>query len=197
MANEYATLDELKALRRIDLSDTTDDAILQARLTRASRAIDDRCGRRFYADDTASERIFPVGGRLVQRRYGESLIVDDISSLTDLAVSSHNGETTVSLSDLRFEPDNALARGLPIQNLLRHNAWWGFGDVHVTARWGWPSVPDAVAEACLLLANRRYFRKDSPEGVAGQGTEGPIRLSRFDPDVEDLIESYVIAGFGA
>lgn len=194
MANEYATLDELKAFRRI--TDDVDDTELQTRLTRASRAIDKRCGRRFYADVSASARTYPVAGRLVQRRNGEVLIVDDISSLTDLAITRDGGQS-VSLTGLSYGPDNALARGRAIETILISNSWWGWGDVSVTARWGWPSVPESISEATLLLANRRWFRKDSPEGIAGQGTDGPIRLSRFDPDVEDLVSDFVISGFGS
>jgi hypothetical protein len=69
--------------------------------------------------------------------------------------------------------------------------------VAVTAEWGWPSVPPEVEEAALLLANRRWMRRNSPEGVAGFGGEGPIQVSRFDSDIEDLLQPFIIPGFGA
>jgi hypothetical protein len=63
--------------------------------------------------------------------------------------------------------------------------------VRVTARWGWPSVPDGVAQAAALLAARLYRRKDSPEGVLGSSEWGAVRVARFDPDVEGLIAPYI------
>ena len=83
-----------------------------------------------------------------------------------------------------------------ITGLRRDGGGWCFARrARVTADWGWPAVPDAIVEATLLLANRRFMRKDSPEGIAGWAAEGPVRVSRFDPDIEDLVGPYVIPGF--
>lgn len=180
MANEYLTLDEFKDLRRI--GDSTSDGILQRRITRASRAIDDRTGRRFWRDTEASARTF--------RALGSACVVDDIASLDGLIVTLDGSAVT----DYETEPLNALARGRAI-DCLSHTRFVNGVTLTVTAVWGWPSVPEAVAEATFLLANRRYFRRDAPEGVAGQGSAGAIRLSRFDPDVEDLIGPFVLDGF--
>lgn len=195
MANEYADLDELKSMRQIPLSDTTDDTALTNRIERASRAIDDRTGRRFYLDSTATARVFPVMGRTVVRATGQLLLVDDIGSETDLMI--YIGGEYQDLSGISYSPDNAIVRGRPITGLLMTSNSWGTDDVQVYARWGWPSVPSAIVEATLLLANRRWFRKESPEGVAGRGSDGPIQVSRFDPDVEDLVAPFVIPGFGS
>lgn len=194
MANEYATLDELKSLRRI--TDTDDDTLLQNRLTRASRAIDDRCGRRFYADNTATARTYRVSDRVVVDDDGELLVVDDISSTTGLVVELGDGTTWTAFTDYFTEPDNAIVRGLAITGLRRDlNSWRLNRRARVTAAWGWPAVPEPIVEATLLLANRRFMRRDSPEGVAGWATDGAIRVSRFDPDIEDLVAPYVIPGF--
>lgn len=194
MANEYATLSELKALRQI--TDTNDDTLLQNRLTRASRAIDDRTGRRFYADGTASARTYRVADRVVRDDDGEVLLVDDIASTTGLIVELGDGTTWTAFTDYFTEPDNAIARGHAITGLRRDLASWCLARrARVTADWGWPDVPEAIAEATLLLANRRFMRRDSPEGVAGWSTDGPVRVSRFDPDIEDLVGPYVIPGF--
>lgn len=180
MANEYLDLAEFKELRRI--ADTTSDVVLQKRITRASRAIDDRTGRRFYLDAAATARTFDG--------LGSGLVVDDIGSLTDLAVTL----SSVAVTDYETWPRNALAKGRPLE-WLSHARFVNGVVATVTARWGWPEVPESIKEATFLLANRRWFRKDSPEGVAGQGAEGAIRLSRFDPDVEDLIGTFVLDGF--
>lgn len=196
MANEYIDLAELKASRRVPASNVQDDLTLQARITRASRAIDTRCrgeGGHFYADSTATARTYKLRGRTVAGYDGVLLLVDDISSLTDLVIEYGNGSSWSAVTDYEAEPENALARGRAIEALRR--AGWGSDRVRVTARWGWPVVPDNVREATWLLANRRYVRKDSPEGVANWSQEGAIRVSRFDPDIEDLLTPYIAEGF--
>ena len=48
-----------------------------------------------------------------------------------------------------------------------------------------------VVEAILLLASRYYSRRNSPEGVAGWGDLGVIRVLSQDPDIERLLERHV------
>ena len=45
-----------------------------------------------------------------------------------------------------------------------------------------------VQEAIVLLASRLYKRRQSPEGVAGWGDLGVIRILAHDPDIEALLE---------
>jgi hypothetical protein len=47
---------------------------------------------------------------------------------------------------------------------------------------------DETQEAILLLASRLYKRKNSPEGVAGWGDLGVIRIISTDPDITRLLE---------
>lgn len=197
MANEYATLAELKAMRRI--TDATSDAALQAALTRASRAIDRKTGRRFYLDASASARAYNPNGRVVCSAGGQVLLVDDIGSTTGLVVET--GTTAAgwtAVTDYETHPDNAVALNRPVTGLLRLVTTWPSGStrVRVTAKWGWPAVPDEIVQATLLLANRLYLRKDSPEGIAGSADWGAIRLSRWDPDVEALVGPFMLPGFG-
>lgn len=192
--NDYATLAELKGMLRI--TDTVDDTAIQSALTRASRAIDKRCGRRFYADGIASARTYRLAGRVARQSDGELLLVDDISTTTGLIVEIGDGTTWTAYTDYETDPDNAIVRGEAITGLRRNRSYWGMsGRARVTADWGWPAVPDPIVEATLLLANRRFKRRDSPEGVTGLASDGPIRVSRFDPDIEDLVAPYVIPGF--
>jgi hypothetical protein len=66
--------------------------------------------------------------------------------------------------------------------------------VRVTAKWGWPAVPDTVVQATLIQASRLYRRKDSPEGVLGSAEWGTVRLGRVDPDVYALIQQLILPG---
>lgn len=61
----------------------------------------------------------------------------------------------------------------------------------ITGTWGWATVPDAVNEACILLAERLFRRKDAPFGVAGQGEVGnSVALRAVDPDIELMLSGY-------
>jgi len=196
VANEYAELSELKDMR--DITDNADDDLLQKRLTRASRAIDDRTGRRFYADGSVTARTYRTKGRTVYGADGELLLVDDISTTTGLVVEIGDGSAWTVVTDYDPEPENAIARGRAIESLRRVLGCWSCSrKVRITADWGWPAVPDSIVEATLLLANRRFVRRKSPEGVSGWAQEGAVRVSRFDPDIEDLVQPFVLEGFGS
>jgi hypothetical protein len=48
-------------------------------------------------------------------------------------------------------------------------------------------VPDNLREATKILTSRLFRRRLSPEGVAGFGDFGAVRVTRVDPDIEMLI----------
>lgn len=55
-----------------------------------------------------------------------------------------------------------------------------------------PSAPDSdqidrIGTAFKLAALRLWRRRQTPEGVAEFGDYGPIRILRFDPDVDALL----------
>jgi len=79
ITNGYCTLAELKSVMRIN--DTVDDTMLEARITEASRVIDQHCDRRFYADANATARLYvpPVA---------DLVMVDDISTTTGLVIKT-------------------------------------------------------------------------------------------------------------
>lgn len=199
VANLYADLAELKRARRID-DDTNDDTDLENALERASRALDERCrgqGGHFYADTSATARVYYTADNAYYTRKGEVIAVDDISSVTGLVVEAGDGTTWVAVTDYDLDPANALAKSRAAERLVRPLGCWSSSQrVRVTAKWGWPSVPYNIAQATLLLANRRFMRRNSPEGVAGWAEQGPVRVSRFDPDIEDLVQDYVLPGIG-
>ena len=165
------------------------DVLIVKAIRAACRLIDRRTGRRFYADQTASARTFPVVGHMQYTGGEQVLLVDDIATADGLLVTSAG----VSLTGWATGPDNALVYGRPITQLSAPGGWLpASGRITVTARWGWPAVPDEIAQAAQLLAARLYRRKDSPQGVLGNSEFGVTRVSRIDPDVEALIAPFVI-----
>jgi hypothetical protein len=192
VANEYADWEELKEMRSI--STTSQDDALKRAVTRASRAIDLRCGRRFWRDGETSTLTFPdLRGRSIVSGSSETFLTGDIATTSTLSVTIGGVESApegLSFSYFSsFEPRGAITG-------ITRSSWWG-GRIQLTAEYGWPAVPESIEEATLLLANRRYMRKDSPEGTSGWSTEGQVGVSRFDQDIEDLVAPFVIEGFGA
>jgi len=195
----YASLAELRG--RVDRADTDRDDELLAAIEAASRQIDDDTGRRFWLDSVVSARVFNPRYRIVRTEEGEQLLVDDIGSTTGLVVeigAVNAGVFTGSvITDYEPMPDNASSTGQPVTSLLRPLNYWRITPltrIRVTARWGWPRVPTPIHDATLLLAHRRYRRRGSPEGVAGFGDMGVVRVSRYDPDYDRAISNYILPG---
>ncbi|MFF9582495.1 phage gp6-like head-tail connector protein [Streptomyces achromogenes] len=197
MAHEYGTLAALRKRTGAEAADTSRDDELSSALSAASRGIDRATGRRFWLDAEPGQRVFRLAGRVVCEADGDVLLVDDIGDVTGMVVETGSGTAWTTLTDYETQPDNALADGRPVTGLLRSGSWGTATNwVRVTARFGWPAVPEDITEATLIQATRLYKRKDSPEGIIGSAEWGVRNLSRRDPDVWALIEPYVLPGFG-
>ena len=189
-------LSELKTA--LGISGSGDDDFLNLGIDAAEQAINDLCGRKFTADGSASARTYRAQSYLA--------VTDDISTLTGLVVKTDTSadgtfDTTWTAStDYQVEPLNNIAKGRSVNNLRAIGSYtfpvYGDGQVsvEVTAKWGWPAVPDTVKQAALMLASRLYGRKASPMGVIGVGDFGPVRISRSDPDIAFLLMDYKRAG---
>ncbi|MFC8290068.1 phage gp6-like head-tail connector protein [Streptomyces sp. NPDC057250] len=196
MAASYGTVAALKERLGIEAADTSRDPLLAAALAAASRGIDRATGRRFWLDEQPVQRTYRTAGRVARHDDGELLLVDDIGS-ADIVVEVGSGGSFTTVTNYETSPGNALADGLPITGLLLFGNWGSATTrVRVGTRFGWPAVPDDITEAALIQAARLYRRKDSPEGVTGSAEWGVVRLSRRDPDVWNLIDPYVLPGFG-
>jgi hypothetical protein len=193
IVNGYITLAGLKNYLKID--DSVEDTLLEQIIESASRSIDRIANRRFYLDSSATARTYrPVGNMRV--------IIDDVGTTSGLILktdpnSSGVYQTTFTLNqDYIVEPTNALAKGRPINYLtivgstamsLPVNYW---PQVEVTARWGWPSVPDDIEQATYILSADLYKRKDSIGGVLGLSELGAIRMSPLGRDITSMVRAY-------
>jgi hypothetical protein len=198
MAHIYGDVAMLKARVNIPDDDTSRDVLLASALDAASQGIDRACGRRFWLDETPIQRTFNPRRRLVAEVDGQLLLTDDIGSTEDMVVEVGAGASYQAVTDYETWPENALADEQPVTGLLRVFDIWAVTGmrVRITTRFGWPVVPGPVTEAALIQAQRLYRRKDSPEGVAASSEWGVVRVSRRDPDVWNLIEPYILPGFG-
>lgn len=197
MAQEYVTREALKNQLGIEAGDTDRDARADRAVRAASRAIDRATGRRFFLDEQPQTRTYRLDGHIVREPEGDLLLVDDIGDTAGMVVEVGYVTSFSPVTDYETHPDNALADGRPVTGLRRVGRVWALPSarVRVTARFGWPSVPDDIAEAAMIQASRLFKRADSPEGVMGSAEWGVVRLSRRDPDVWALIEPYIIPGF--
>lgn len=194
LTNAYTTLALLKT--RLNITDTTDDTALELAINGASRQIDSYCGRRFWQDATVVTReYFAHSATLVE--------TDDISTVTGLIVKTDSAgdgtfaTTTTITTDFIALPVNAADR-VPVwpyeEILLAANYSFsqlsnGRPGVQVTARFGWPAVPDDVKLACEILALDLFKAKDAPFGVAGSNEFGALRV-RENRLARSLLEPY-------
>jgi hypothetical protein len=199
IVNGYATLTEIKAY--MSISDNTDNDLLENLVESASRSIDRIANRRFYLDTTASARLY--------RAYSDIFVyIDDLGTTTDLVVktdSNGNGSYAKTLTlnqDYILDPLTAPSLSRPFTQLtmVSNTETWPIfpgltqnglrPGVQVTARWGWPSVPDDINMACLILTADLYKRKDAPGGILGLGDLGVVRMSPIGRDVTAMVRAY-------
>lgn len=193
--NGYCTVQQV----RDELSDSGSQlstALLEKAVSATSRGIDRWTGRRFWRDAEPSTRTY-------RPRSCELARVDDVSTTAGLVVETStvagwsSGTAWTLGTDFELRPENADADGGAY-------AWWQIAAVgarafpvgyryttlRVTARWGWSDVPDEVNAAAVLRAVAIFKRKEAPYGVADFGEFGPVRITRTDPDVMDLLRPF-------
>ena len=194
ITNGYATLAEAKAY--LSIADSIDDTMLESMVEAASRSIDNIAGRRFYLDASASARLYRGTNPYI-------LTVDDFGSTTGLALALDTGgdgtyETTLTYNvDYVVEPFNAVAMGKPYTQITLVGGQllpWLLPNlrpsVQMTAKWGFPTVPDDISQACLILTADMYKRKDSVGGNLGISELGAIRMSPLGRDIAAMTRAY-------
>lgn len=189
----YTTLATLKAYLKID--DAVEDSMLEDIIEASSRSIDQIANRHFYAESVATARTFRPNSNM-------RVFTDDISSLTGLILKTDPDstgvyQTTFTINiDFIVEPTNALTKGRPINYLTIVGATAlslpvNFRpQVELTARWGWPAVPNDIEQATLILSADYYKRKDSIGGVLGLSELGAIRMSPLGRDIQAIVRAY-------
>jgi hypothetical protein len=196
ITNGYLTLAEATSWLRI--SDSVDDTIIEGLVEAASRMIDQYCGWHFYQESTATAREFIAPN-------GMFCPVDPISTTSGLIVKTDDDddgtfERTWTTAEYQLEPLNFLAKGYAVWYLRVTGR--GSGPiwpqslanalVQVTARWGWPSVPPQVTQACRLQVARLNMRRQAPGGVLIAPDLGVAErlYAAIDPDAKVLLDPF-------
>jgi len=152
--------------------DPTRDAIIESMVEAVSRSIDDWCGRVFYTSATTA-RYYTATDRAL-------LFVDDLISIdANGLVTDEDGdrtyENTWATTDYILLPENAATDGKPYTMIqidgYQGDYCWPVGipkGVKITGTWGYAAaVPKNVKEACLLMTEQLYKRKDAIFGTVG------------------------------
>jgi hypothetical protein len=196
LTNAYVEVEQVK--KSLELEGTSfADADIRTAVLAASRAIDQACDRRFWADTDANQvRYFTADTSAV-------CLIDDAVTLTTVAVDQDGDgtweETWVANTDFVAEPINGAADGWPYTRLRVHptrGAGWSPypRGVKVTGKFGWSSVPAQITEATMILAAKLLRRtREAPFGVVTVGIDAgaAMRIASMDPDVRFLISPYV------
>ena len=191
----YLTVDALKRYLG-PITDAVEDDLLADAVASVSREIDSHCGRRFYADQTATARLYETDSTTW-------LCVDDFWTTTGLVVETDYGGagtfSTVTSASYELHPLNGIVDGQvgwPYSELKAVGLRWPCqtyrAGMRVTAKWGWASVPAPVTEACKILASETFKLKGAPFGVASFDQFGPIRV-RDNPMAAKKLAPYVRA----
>jgi hypothetical protein len=163
ITNGYASAAALKA--ELHITDSDSDVAVDAAINAASRQIDGWCGRRFWQDGSVVAREFYADDY-------RTVCPGDISTATGLIVKVDTGDdgtfaTTLTVNThFLLRPLNA-ADEVPVwpytEILLTDDtsAWFvqsasGRPNVQITAKYGWPAVPDDVTQACLIQAKNLF-----------------------------------------
>lgn len=197
---DYCTTEQLAAWTQITVGAKLE--VVERVKSAVSRGIDEFCQRHFWQDGTLAvpvARTF-VACHPVQLDLGA---FNDLSTVVAPIVKTDEAgdgtfETTWAASDYQLLPFSR-PTGRPYTKVRatagrRFPGSTGNGRVdrvQITGVWGWDAIPEAVTQACLIKSAKVFARHQSPNGIAGVGEFGPIRISRFeDPDVVDLLDPY-------
>lgn len=203
IVNGYCELAELQEEAGTDAAGEVPK--MEIAIAAASRQIDGHCDRRFWQD-----------GSVVARQYWPDnwaeLFTDDISTATGLVVAVDDNDDgtfattlTVGTDFILLEP-NAADRvpawphtGLRIVNSSVRFPMYGSGrpGVQVTAKFGWPAIPDDVTKACIIQAHQLWKAKDAVFGGLSFGDSGFMRVREMlNPMAAALLAPYCKPSIG-
>lgn len=190
----YATTADLRSWLGVPApggSPTADEALDTTNMTlaleAASRSVDRFCLRQFGLLASATERLYTAEWSAFHSAH--EVTIDDLMTSTGLVITSAG----TTITDYTLLPLNAPGNGMPWDRIrFGESVSTVLGELSVTARYGWTTVPDTIKTATLIQASRIFKRKDSPFGIAGSPDMGSEQrlLAKLDPDVAVMCREY-------
>lgn len=198
VVNGYCELAELMSWNSANLA--KDEATLERAIGSCSRGIDRYCRRHFWQSASLPRLFAPDNPD--EFDFGAFNDLHQLDALATDTAGDGTFETTWAAADYELMPFNQLAapEQRPYESIRQtgtqpfpYLVQGGTGRaarVRITGLWGWAALPQPIVQATLMQSARIFKRKDSPEGVAGWGAFGDIRVGRTDPDVIGMLEDY-------
>ena len=203
ITNGYTSLALVSA--EVGTGNTPDyDARIEAAINAASRQIDDYTGRRFWQDATVGTREFYCDDAYDLRSAAGAVM--DISTTTGLVVkvdSAGDGtfSSTLTIStDFVLTPPNAIDNGEPYTGLrLVGNYSLPTSErrpgAQITAKFGFATVPPAIAQACLVQSVLLFKATDAAMGGLSFGDGAFMRVrGGLNPIALSLVDRYAFPG---
>jgi hypothetical protein len=188
----YTTIANLKGY--LNVTGTTDDALLAMLIDRAQQAIDSYTGRTFEASADATHK-FTVG---VDTEGYMLYLDDDLCSITSVITNADGSSPdTLATTEYITHPRNRTPyHAIEILSSSAHT--WTYTTNHqngvtVTGKWAWSTAaPDDIVHACTRLAAYFYRQKDSSVfDVTAIPDAGIIQVPQGIPqDVKIILSNY-------
>lgn len=179
------TVQEFRDYTRNELS--FDDAEIAGVLAATDDLLADLCHRRWeLATETTSTRYY------APRSWSDVIRIHDCTTVTAVTASG----AAVAASEYQLEPLNGLdwaGNSRPYEQMRRIGSYWPFDSfrstVAVTATWGWPSIPEQVTRAAMVLAKDIAAHREIAFGTVVVPDVAALRVRQASL-VSDLIKSW-------
>jgi hypothetical protein len=188
----YITDEEAQDFARTEIDG--DLPLVERALASAEVGVNQWCQRDFSEPTSATVRLF------VPEPCSSVLRVDDIANTTGLVVvedgttlASNAYQLEVSPGEVNQTTRTGEVRPYGYVRLMDRNHWTvdgGRATVSITARWGWPTTPEPVKMATLLLARDLLKSRDVVFGVATFGADGFTRRIGENATIVALLAPY-------
>lgn len=192
---DLADIDDVKA--ELDITGSTQDALLNRYISAASVAIEQYCNRRFVQETVKDEfwpdrelyafQVSPTIQSLQMSRWP----VGAVSSVTE------NGDALTDATDYRVDKDTG---GLWRLDGLAYPFVWKAWPIVATYQGGYSDIPADVQDACIRLVKARYLAKGRDPFMKSESIPGVRDVSywiatgsdagNMPPDVADILNNY-------
>ena len=159
MAARYVSEEDVsKWIRRGTQRTTSTGGSIALIIDGVERAVDDKCNTRFVETDFADV--------LVPQTQSDILQIPRCQSLSSLTIG---GSTLVEGTDWSFVRPKGLPRDGAGYRQIRKNwgTWWVIGDILLTGKFGWKTVPPDMYEALLFQIEFEYVVRSGMQPLTG------------------------------
>lgn len=206
IVNGYVDRTEMKRWLEIDAPSEPHklDELIDAAVNGVSRWLDTKCKRHFFQVEEARDFWASDYYNLDLGHFNDLVSVDALSTDDD-GDGVFEGAWSENV-DFELRPRNVMAgaeenpyrsvRAIGRRFPINLAAGGRIERIRILGVWGWPAVPDGIVQTTKLQVARIVKRREAPEGIAGLGQFGVVRMTRVDPDVQAGYQPYRLRSVG-